>query len=79
MEDKKELILKGYWALSDIQEYLGCGRTTASKIKQAAMKLNGGCIYSSYLVKRDAVLQALNLDPGRELMLVKNSLSNNND
>lgn len=75
--DKKELIMKSYWCLSDIQAYLGCGRTTASKIKQQAMKLNGGCVYDAYLVKRDAVLKALNLEPEKELMLAGMWMNNN--
>jgi len=72
-----KILLKAYWNLTDIQTYLGCGRTTASKIKQEAMKLNGGCAYDAYLVKRDAVLRALNLDPERELMVVKEHMQFN--
>lgn len=71
------ILLKAYWSLADIQTYLGCGRTTASKIKQEAMKLNGGCVYDAYLVKRDSVLLALNLDPERELMVVKEHMQFN--
>ncbi len=71
------VLTKAYWTLADIQEYLGCGRTTASKLKVQATKLNGGCAYSAYLVKRDAVLRALGLDPEKELMLVGNILSGN--
>lgn len=71
------VLLKAYWSLADIQTYLGCGRTTASKVKQQAMKLNGGCVYDAYLVKRDAVLRALNLDPEKELMVVKEHMQFN--
>lgn len=72
-----KILLKAYWNLADIQTYLGCGRTTASKIKQEALKLNGGCVYDAYLVKRDSVLRALNLDPDRELMVVKEHMQFN--
>lgn len=72
-----KILLKAYWSLADIQTYLGCGRTTASKIKQEALKLNGGCVYDAYLVKRDSVLRALNLDPDRELMVVKEHMQFN--
>ncbi len=68
-QDFEKLMLKGMWSLEDIKQYCDCGTTKASQIRQAALKLGGGCIYSSKLVLRDKVLEALGLDPASEKAL----------
>ncbi len=67
----KDLMLKSYWTLEDIKLYLGCGTTTASRIRQKALKVGGGCPYLSNLIKRDSILKVLELDPMRELEIFK--------
>lgn len=67
----EDLMLKSYWSLEDIKSYLNCGTTTASHIRQKALKVGGGCPYLSNLIKRDSVLKILELDPARELEIYK--------
>lgn len=57
-----ELIKKAYWNLSDIQSFVGCGRSKASKIRQEAVnKFNGFNKLLPQKVKREAVLKVLEI------------------
>lgn len=67
-----QLLSKPYWNNTDIKEYLRCGLTKASQIHQAAARdYRGACIFNSRLVKRDSVLQAVGIDPKRELEMME--------
>lgn len=54
MEDKK------YWNLQDIMNYLGCGKNTASMIRNIAItQFNGLCFYDKRKLKKDAVIKTI--------------------
>lgn len=62
MEQGMEVLNKAYWSLSDIQQFVGCGRSKASKIRQTAiMKFNGFNKLLPQKVKREAVLKVLEI------------------
>ena len=61
-ECMEEVLNKAYWNLSDIQAYLGCGVSKASKIRQIAIKkFNGLNPLLPQKVKRDSVLKVLQI------------------
>ena len=54
MEDKK------YWNLKDIMDFLGCGKNTASMIRNIAIKqFNGLCFFDHRKLKKDAVIKTI--------------------
>lgn len=61
-EIEVELLKKSYWNLADIQSFVGCGRSKASKIRQEAVsKFNGFNKLLPQKVKREAVLKVLEI------------------
>ncbi len=80
--NKSALLTNPFWNNTMIQEYAGCGKTTASKIRREAILKYGGAVpYNGRLVKRDAVLKVLGISTQQELyytgLLLKEN--NNND
>lgn len=51
---------KKYWNLQDIMNYLGCGKNTASMIRNIAItQFNGLCFYDKRKLKKDAVIKTI--------------------
>lgn len=64
---RMQLLIKPIWENSDIQDFTGCGETMASKIhRKAAAEKNGLILLLPKKVKRDAVLELLEIDPKEE-------------
>lgn len=61
------LLSKGIWTNQDIADYAGCSLTTASKIRQEAIKLGGACKIFPQKVRSEKVLEALGLDYKTEI------------
>lgn len=65
------LLAKPFWSNSDIMAYVGCKSTTASQIRQQAIKVGGCSKLYPQKTKRDAIFQALGLDYKDELLRLK--------
>ena len=66
--NKSTLLANPFWNNTMIQEYVECGKTTASKIRREAIQKYGGAVpYNGRLVKRDAVLKVLGISTQQEL------------
>lgn len=62
MEERDNLLAKGFWHLADIKAYANCGTVKASKIRQEAIKkYDGGSPLFPQMVRRDAVLKVLEI------------------
>ena len=67
LEIKSNLLAKALWSLNDIMEYAECSKTTASKIRQKAIKLGGISELFPQKSKREYVLKALGINFHDEL------------
>lgn len=65
------LLSKPLWSNQDIMDYLGCKTTTASNIRQEAIKVGGISKLFPQRTKRDAIFEVLELDYEREIKRLK--------
>ena len=65
------LLAKPFWSNSDIMAYVGCKSTTASQIRQQAIKVGGCSKFYPQKTKRDAIFQVLELDYNLEVLKIK--------
>ena len=71
LEIKSNLLAKALWSLNDIMEYVECSKTTASKIRQKAIKLGGISELFPQKSKRESVLEALGIDCREEIQIIE--------
>jgi hypothetical protein len=58
----KNILARSVWSNQDIMDYVGCGKTIASKIHQLALKEHNGYVaMCPKKIKRDAVLKVLDV------------------
>lgn len=68
---KLELLQKSSWTTADIKAYLGCGRDTATNIRNLAREKGGTIPYLKYEVRVDAVLKLIGTTRLKEIDFLK--------
>jgi len=71
IEERKELLLKPFLRISDIQKFFGVSKTKAWEIKEKAIRdYEGGIEIGSSVAKTEAVLAVAGLDRAEELLFL---------
>lgn len=69
--NKLDLLQKTSWTTNDIKAYLGCGRDTATNIRNLAREKGGSIPYLKYEVRVDTVLKLIGTTRLKEIEFLK--------
>lgn len=69
--NKLDLLQKSSWTTNDIKAYLGCGRDTATNIRNLAREKGGTIPYLKYEVRVDTVLKLIGTTRLKEIEFLK--------
>ncbi|MFA5485845.1 MAG: hypothetical protein WC275_01975 [Bacilli bacterium] len=68
---KLDLLKKSSWTTNDIKAYLGCGRDTATNIRNLARQKGGSIPYLKYEVSVETVLKLIGTTRLKEIEFLK--------